>query len=72
VKKLCDVFANRYHYSITEFQLDAKSQTRPQTEVNYQVAKFAKEKDGELTLLIVYYAGHGSPGKSPGQLKLSG
>ena len=72
MKKLRDVFTNRYHYNVTEFQLDATSRIRPQAEVNYQVAKFAREKDGELTLLIVYYAGHGSPGKSPGQLKLTG
>ena len=36
------------------------------------VAQFVMKEDGANTLLILYYAGHGTPGPRPGALKLSG
>ena len=40
--------------------------------MNARVANFVLEEDGLDTLLIVYYAGHGSPGAKPGHLQLFG
>jgi hypothetical protein len=72
VSDLGEVFSKRYNYHVSHIQLDARSSKRPQVQVNYGVADFVNKEDGEHTLLILYYAGHGSPGRSPGHLKLFG
>ena len=40
--------------------------------MNKFLSEWVYDEDGDNTLLIVYYAGHGVPGQDPGQLKLAG
>jgi len=54
------------------FLVDSRKTTLPQAQANLAVASFVAKNDGEDTLFIVYYAGHGSPGQSRGDLKISG
>ena len=46
--------------------------TSAQKQVNYIVAKWVLDHDKDNALLIVYFAGHGRPGKRPGELELAG
>ena len=66
------MFKNLYHYNVSNFLIDSRKTTSPQVQVNFEVAKFVHDNDQQDSLFIVYYAGHGSPGKSPGELKMSG
>lgn len=43
-----------------------------QVQLLSHISNFVLKEDGPHTLLIVYYAGHGTPGPSPGGLELSG
>lgn len=72
VDKLKAVFEEDFGYSATIAKLDANREGRLQIDVNAKVAKFAKRYDGPQTLLIVYYAGHGKPGRFFGDLDLFG
>jgi hypothetical protein len=72
VSDLEEVFSKQYNYRVYKTQLDITLPTRPQVLINFDVARFVKEQDAEDTLLILYYAGHGTPGRSPGQLRLFG
>lgn len=47
---------------------DAKS---PQAQVNHFLAEFVYKNDSKDTMLIIYYAGHGRPGNSRGNLRLT-
>ncbi|KAL5313877.1 hypothetical protein ACEPPN_018300 [Leptodophora sp. 'Broadleaf-Isolate-01'] len=72
VKRLHEVFEETYNYEVKSFQIDSRQPQSPQAQVNYEVAHFVREHDHkDDSLFIVYYAGHGSPGKTPGDLKIS-
>lgn len=72
VKELGDVFINDYNYTVREECI--KPGPCPQHQVSCILSKFVMDFDDKDTLLIVYYAGHGSPGHSlpgpPGDLIL--
>ena len=72
VEKLKAVFEDKFGYNATIANLDANRQGRLQVQVNAKVANFVEDHDGPQTLLIVYYAGHGKPGKFFGDLELFG
>ena len=72
VSKLKSTFENCFNYHAEIKHLDAKSRRRHQVQVNAIVAAFIGEHDDANVLLIVYYAGHGKPGKYPGDLALLG
>ncbi|KAG4435036.1 hypothetical protein IFR05_009492 [Cadophora sp. M221] len=73
VKRLHKLFEETYNYEVKSFQIDSREPQSPQAQVNYEVAHFVREHDHkDDSLFIIYYAGHGSPGKSPGYLKISG
>jgi len=44
----------------------------PQNQLNKFLADFVYDEDGEKTLLMIYYAGHGLPTPEPGGLRLTG
>jgi hypothetical protein len=69
VKELGGVFKDIFHYQVVNKQLSAKK--RPGIQLAKHLADFVYEHEDESTLLIVYYAGHGIPGK-PGELSLAG
>ena len=56
------VFQNLFHYTVVKSQLVGGKRS-PQIQVQKILADFVFEHDDEHTLLIVYYAGHGIPGK---------
>lgn len=72
VKRLKDVFENKYNYEVQSFRIDSRERSLPQAQANLAVANFVNQNDQDDTLFIIYYAGHGSPGKDEGHLKMSG
>ena len=66
------VFTFEYNYKVSQLRLQCKKHTLPQVDLIYNLAKFVKEEDGPKSLLIVYYAGHGTPGHVAGGLELFG
>ncbi|KAL8912470.1 MAG: hypothetical protein Q9172_007502 [Xanthocarpia lactea] len=72
VDDLESVFVNKFGYHATRAPLNGNSKKKLQVKVNAKVANFVEEHDGPNTLLIVYYAGHGSPGELFGNLELKG
>ncbi|KAL9117550.1 MAG: hypothetical protein Q9187_005912 [Circinaria calcarea] len=70
VKKLQKVFQRKYNYTVSRLVIGREK--APQHQVNFKMAQFLLDQDGQSSLLIVYYAGHGMPGNTPGQLKLIG
>ena len=72
VNALKSVLEKRFRYHTTTEYLDNNNKQRLQIQLNSKVAAFVGANDGPNTLLIVYYAGHGKPGKMPGDLELIG
>ena len=72
VQKLKNVLENIYNYNVESVQIDSRLPASPQAQANLAVAQFVHLNDKEDTLFIVYYAGHGSPGKDLGELNLTG
>ena len=66
------VFEGKFNYHAEVQYLDTVVGQRLQVRVNTIVAAFVGEHDGPNTLLIVYYAGHGRPGREAGSLELFG
>jgi hypothetical protein len=71
VQGLESVLSNTYNYKVESFVIDSRQKALPQIQANQAVANFVADNDEEDTLFIVYYAGHGSPGKDRGDLKMS-
>lgn len=71
VEDLGNIFRDKYKFDVTSVKLTEDMKQNTQVVLNYELSAFVKENDGEHTLLIVYYAGHGAVGKF-GQVELSG
>jgi hypothetical protein len=71
VQDLGRVFRDKYKFDVTSIKLTDDPNENTQVDLNYKVSTFVKNNDGEHTLLIVYYAGHGGVG-NVGQVELSG
>ncbi|KAL9040449.1 MAG: hypothetical protein Q9214_004482, partial [Letrouitia sp. 1 TL-2023] len=72
VDKLKDLLQETFNYDVLHVCLRKGGRQLAQVQINKYIADFLYEKDGDKTLLIVYYAGHGTPGSRPGRLELSG
>ena len=72
VNALNSVLEKRFRWHTTMAYLDNDKQQRLQVQLNTAVAAFVGANDGPNTLLIVYYAGHGKPGKFHGRLEMFG
>ena len=72
VDKLATVFRDIFFYDVQNVTLKADTGRTAQSQVNKIVADFVHDEDRQKKLLIVYYAGHGTPGHMPGQLELFG
>ena len=70
VEALKDVFEHQYHYESYVERIESKDEHKLQVCINAIVANFVHKRDGRDNLLIVYYSGHGRPGKSFGHLEL--
>lgn len=66
------MFRDTYRYKVQNVRLKSNGVHLPQVQVNKSMADFVFEEDGPSTLLLVYYAGHGTPGQRPGNLELTG
>ena len=71
VEGLKEVFEKKFGYSVTTFELSTENGGL-QVQVNAEVAVFVKNHNGQNTLLIIYYAGHGKPSNRFGQLEVFG
>ena len=72
VDDLKKTFEAHFNYHVEIKYLDTTTEQRLQVRVNSIVAAFVDEHDGPHNLLIVYYAGHGRPGREIGDLELFG
>ena len=72
VERLKAVLENRFHYEAYIEPMDNNVEQGLQVCVNAIVANFVRNNDGPDNLLIVYYSGHGRPGRSLGDLELFG
>ena len=74
VDSLASVFRDVFNYKVQHRTLGGSHKRIPQVQINAFLASFIYEFDGfdgQDGLLIVYYAGHGSPGSKLGHLELS-
>ncbi|KAL8740280.1 MAG: hypothetical protein Q9190_006998 [Brigantiaea leucoxantha] len=71
IDKLEELFKTTFNYEVKKVQL-LNGKQLAQVQINKHIADFLFDEDGDNTLLIVYYAGHGTPGQRPGRLELSG
>jgi hypothetical protein len=75
VNDLETVFKDEFNYTVVKKQL-VGGEKSPQIQVQKILVDFVYQYDDESTLLIVYYAGHGVPGKveggGPGGILLAG
>ncbi|KAL8690272.1 MAG: hypothetical protein Q9224_004441 [Gallowayella concinna] len=72
VDALARMFRETYNYKVQNVKLKCQGDRLAQVQVNKSIADFIYEEDGPSTLLIVYYAGHGTPGQRQGFLELTG
>ena len=68
--RLQKVFQDKYNFKVYRRQINDKK--KPQVQAHKYLSDFVYEEDGERTLLIVYYAGHGFAGEKAGTLNLAG
>ncbi|KAL8736924.1 MAG: hypothetical protein Q9181_002189 [Wetmoreana brouardii] len=72
VDDLARIFREVYKYKVRNVRIQSDGDRLAQVQVNRKIADFVDDEDGSTTLLIVYYAGHGTPGHTPGRLELTG
>ena len=72
IDDLTQVFQETYNYHVTRKEIKKREKKKAQTQINAIVANWVDQYDGLKTLLVVYFAGHGKPGKQMGELALSG
>ncbi|KAI4175771.1 MAG: hypothetical protein LQ343_001384 [Gyalolechia ehrenbergii] len=71
VDELARVWREVYRYKVRNIRLTCNGEQLAQVQINKTIADFVFDEDGPSTLLLVYYAGHGTPGHQPGRLELS-
>ncbi|KAL8862604.1 MAG: hypothetical protein Q9178_001102 [Gyalolechia marmorata] len=72
VDDLAKTLQETYNYKVRNVRLKNNGNRLPQVQVNKIIADFVYDEDGPSTLLMVYYAGHGTPGHRIGSLELTG
>ncbi|KAI4256671.1 MAG: hypothetical protein LQ352_001989 [Teloschistes flavicans] len=72
VKQLSDVFTEEFNWHTEIHCLKTDVEGKLQIQVNKIVINWVDKYDKSNTLLLVYYAGHGKPGKTFGQLEIHG
>lgn len=72
MNRLATVFEESYNFSVYKKHLHAYKGKSAKHQMNAHLAQFVLEEDGEDTLLIIYYAGHGVKDKETGLLRLVG
>lgn len=72
VNRLKALLEQKFHYHAVIESLDRKTHVKVQAQVNWIISNFTYQHQDPETLLIVYYAGHGKPGRNYGELTLFG
>ncbi|KAL8920451.1 MAG: hypothetical protein Q9172_004498 [Xanthocarpia lactea] len=72
VDNLATMLRETYNYKVRNVRLRSNGNRLAQVQVNKNIADFVYDEDGPSTLLLVYYAGHGTPGHRQGSLELTG
>ena len=72
VQTLGAVFKDQYNFEVHPVYLMNNTPKLPRHQIQKHVADFVYEHDKPKALLIVYFAGHGTPGENSGELKLHG
>ncbi|KAH6676439.1 hypothetical protein B0J14DRAFT_354256 [Halenospora varia] len=72
VNELEAIFRKDFKFQTHKEELTQDIRKSAQNQINYFLARFVHNYDDVNTLLIVYYAGHGKPGKSLATLILEG
>jgi hypothetical protein len=72
VDRLEAVFKNRYNFTVRKRRLHTLQGKPARNQMNLHLAQFVLDEDGQDTLLIIYYAGHGIRNIKPGELTLVG
>jgi hypothetical protein len=71
VDQLGSLWRDVYKYKVVHKELTDHPKKLPQNQFNQYLSNFVADEDDEDTLLIIYYAGHGTP-NSDGSLGLAG
>jgi hypothetical protein len=81
IDALHDVFEKIYHFKVERYELRqsqndmsqyGNQKQNPQFYLTKKLQDFLEKEDDHESLIIVYYAGHGSPGVSHSHLNISG
>jgi hypothetical protein len=72
VDRLEAVFKNLYNFKVRKRRLHTLQGKPARNQMNLHLAQFVHDEDGQDTLLIIYYAGHGIRNIKPGELTLVG
>jgi hypothetical protein len=67
INRLRHVFGERFKYEVEIYEIPT---TKPDLSLKQRIIQYLDLFDSKDTLLIVYYAGHGSPGRNPGSSSL--
>lgn len=71
IADLKEVFQKKYNFNVTRGVLNPPDNKDVTLRIHMLLANFVYEHDADDALLIIYYAGHGNPGKD-GELMLGG
>ena len=72
VDALADVFRGTYNFAVHPVSLRNNTNKLPRHQIHKHVVNFVYDYDSPRSLLIIYFAGHGTPGPIGGQLELHG
>ena len=72
VNELGKVFKEIYNFDVESKHIMKDQNKKAQVQINKIVANWVDEKDAPKRLFIVYFAGHGRPGSTEGDLQIMG
>ena len=67
IKRMRHVFEDRFNYTTQSYLIPSH---KPDTALKRRILDFLEGFDNKNSLLILYYAGHASPGRNPGDAAL--
>jgi hypothetical protein len=57
---LTEVLTKKYRFTVRERKLNRDKGRSAQIQIHHHLAQFVYDEDDDETLLIIYYAGHGT------------
>ncbi len=71
MRRLSAVFKDLYNFRVCPRTLNTGQGKKPKLQIHKHLADFVHDEDGQDTLLIIYYAGHGISDTTTGRLLLA-